>query len=199
MGSSSSLAATNFPLIQSQGPPASVHWLGINICLWLFQLLVKPLRGQSCYAPVCKLITASIIVPGLWGLLLSWISIWTCHWTPFPQTFFFSIFVPAVLWDRDNYGSEFLYCGMAIPFFHLMSCFSTGGRLYKFPLPTVEHFIWGAFLWDLNSWIWFRKLALLKYWIAELFTVSYPLNVDEWPCFLQHSFINNKIALLIIC
>jgi hypothetical protein len=28
-------------LIQPQGPAASVHWLGVNICFWLFQLLVE--------------------------------------------------------------------------------------------------------------------------------------------------------------
>jgi hypothetical protein len=32
------------------------------------------------------------------------------------------------------------YCGMATPSFHLMPCLSTGGGLYKFPLPTVGHF-----------------------------------------------------------
>jgi hypothetical protein len=34
-------------LIQQQGSAASVHWLGANICIWLFQLLFGPFRGQS--------------------------------------------------------------------------------------------------------------------------------------------------------
>jgi hypothetical protein len=36
----------SFPPIQ-QGSAASVHWLGTNICIWLFQLLVGSFRGQS--------------------------------------------------------------------------------------------------------------------------------------------------------
>jgi hypothetical protein len=35
------------PLIQQQGSSASVHWLGANICIWLFQLLVGSFWGQS--------------------------------------------------------------------------------------------------------------------------------------------------------
>jgi hypothetical protein len=34
-------------LIQQQGSAASVHWLGANICIWLFQLLVGSSRVQS--------------------------------------------------------------------------------------------------------------------------------------------------------
>ena len=35
-------------LIQIQGSVASVQWLGTNICLWLFQLLVGSSGMQSC-------------------------------------------------------------------------------------------------------------------------------------------------------
>jgi hypothetical protein len=52
-----------------------------------------------------------------------------------------SIFVLAVLSDRNNFGSELFTVRMATPSFYLMSCPSTGGGLYKFPLPTAEHFI----------------------------------------------------------
>jgi hypothetical protein len=34
-------------LIQQQGSAASVHWLGANIYIWLFQLLVGYFGGQS--------------------------------------------------------------------------------------------------------------------------------------------------------
>jgi hypothetical protein len=47
-GSPSSSASSSFPLIQPQGPAASVHWLSVNICIWLFQLLVGFFKGQSC-------------------------------------------------------------------------------------------------------------------------------------------------------
>ena len=34
-------------LIQQQGSAASVHWLGANICIWLFQLFFGYFEGQS--------------------------------------------------------------------------------------------------------------------------------------------------------
>ena len=47
------------------------------------------------------------------------------------------IFVPAVLSDRNHSGTVF-DCGMDPSF---DACFSTGGGLYKFPLPTLRHLI----------------------------------------------------------
>jgi hypothetical protein len=40
-----------------------------------------------------------------WDLPLSWIPLWACHWTSFSSGF--SPFIPAVLSDRNNFGSEF--------------------------------------------------------------------------------------------
>jgi hypothetical protein len=48
-----------------------------------------------------------------------------------------SPFVPAVLLDRNNSGSEVFYCVMATLSPHLMPCLSIGGGFYKFPLSTV--------------------------------------------------------------
>ena len=48
MGSPSSSTFSSLSLIQSQGPPTSVHWLGVSICICLSQLLVGPLIGQQC-------------------------------------------------------------------------------------------------------------------------------------------------------
>jgi hypothetical protein len=53
----------------------------------------------------------------------------------------FSIFVPAILSDGNNSQSEYLTVGIATRSLQLMSCLFTGGGLYKFPLPTVGHFI----------------------------------------------------------
>jgi hypothetical protein len=39
-GLPSSSASSSLSLIQQQGAAASVHWLGANNCIWLFQLLV---------------------------------------------------------------------------------------------------------------------------------------------------------------
>jgi hypothetical protein len=47
----------------------------------------------------------------------------------------------AVLLGRNNSGLEFFDCGMGTPSLYLMPCLSTGGGIYKFPLPTVGHFI----------------------------------------------------------
>jgi hypothetical protein len=44
-----SWASSSFSLIQPQESPASVHWLGVSICIWLFRPLVRPLRGQSLH------------------------------------------------------------------------------------------------------------------------------------------------------
>ena len=48
MGSLYSSSSSSYSLIQPLLSPASVHWLGVNICIWLFQMLVGPFRGQSC-------------------------------------------------------------------------------------------------------------------------------------------------------
>jgi hypothetical protein len=65
IGSVSSSASSSLSLVQPQWSPASVHWLGVSICLCLSQLLVGPLGGQPCSAPVYKHTLASIIVAGL--------------------------------------------------------------------------------------------------------------------------------------
>jgi hypothetical protein len=39
---------SSLSLIQPQGLAASVYWLGGNICIWLFCLLVGTSRVQSC-------------------------------------------------------------------------------------------------------------------------------------------------------
>jgi hypothetical protein len=36
---------------QQQGSAASVHWLGTNNCIWLFQLLVGSLKGSHDRSP----------------------------------------------------------------------------------------------------------------------------------------------------
>jgi hypothetical protein len=61
----------------------------------------------------------------------------------FPRTF--SDFAPAALSDRNNAGSEVLTV-VSQPYFHLKSCLSAGGGLYKSPLPTLGHFIKGLSL-----------------------------------------------------
>lgn len=48
MGSASSSGSPSFSLIQSQGTPASGHWLAVSIFIWFFWLLVGPLQGPTC-------------------------------------------------------------------------------------------------------------------------------------------------------
>jgi hypothetical protein len=76
-------ASSSFSLIQPLESAASVHWLGANICIWLFQLLVGPLRGQSWQVPFCEHSITSVIVSGL-VTTLSWILLCVCP--SFPQT-----------------------------------------------------------------------------------------------------------------
>ena len=45
--SSSSSASFNFSPIQPQESAAAVHWLGVNICIWLLEVLVGSFGGQS--------------------------------------------------------------------------------------------------------------------------------------------------------
>jgi hypothetical protein len=60
-----------------------------------------------------------------------------------------SISIPAFLSVMNNYRSEFWpWVGNSLP--HLMPCLSAGGGFYKFPLPTVRHFIKGPSLWVLG-------------------------------------------------
>ena len=61
----------------------------------------------------------------------------------------FSIFLPVVPLDRNNYGSEF-FTRMAAPFLHLIPLLSTVSWFYKFPLPSVGHFISDVSLWVLR-------------------------------------------------
>ena len=49
-GLPSSTASSSFPLIQPQGSAASVSWLGENIYIWFFQLLVRSSGRQSLEA-----------------------------------------------------------------------------------------------------------------------------------------------------
>jgi hypothetical protein len=65
MGSLSSSASSSLSLIQPQESLISVHWLSVSICICLSQLLVGPLGGQPCQAPVCKHTITSVIVSGL--------------------------------------------------------------------------------------------------------------------------------------
>ena len=48
IGSPFSSSSSSFSRIPPHGSLASVHWLGASICIWLFYLIVGPLRGQSC-------------------------------------------------------------------------------------------------------------------------------------------------------
>ena len=53
---------------------------------------------------------------------------------------YFPIFVPTLLLDRINLGSEILTVKLVTLSFHLRSLLSTGGGLLEFPLPSVGHF-----------------------------------------------------------
>ena len=96
----------SFSLIQPLGSQTSVHWLCLNICICHCQLLVGLLRGQPCWTSVCKHIITLVIEPTLdMGPNLGLSLVDFLFLRPF------SIFVPSVLLDRNNSGSEFLTVG----------------------------------------------------------------------------------------
>ena len=149
MGLPSSSASSSFSQIGPWGSLASLHSVGASIYIWLFDLLVGPLKGQPCLASICKYTTASVIVSGLGGLSLNLIPVCTCHWTSFllGSSPFFSLqfFRQEQFWVRD------FDCGMALVSLHLMPCPSKGGGLYKFSLPTIEHYIQYPSPWVLRN------------------------------------------------
>jgi hypothetical protein len=65
---------------------------------------------------------------------------------PFPQSLL-HFFGPAVISDRNNSGSEFLTVGWQSHPSTWCSWCPPPDELYKFPLPTVWHFIQGSSLW----------------------------------------------------
>jgi hypothetical protein len=68
----------------------------------------------------------------------------------------FSISIPAVLSDKNNYGSEFSLCD-SNPLPHLMPCFPAGGGIYKFHLPTVGHHLfesWESLIFQVSGAFW---------------------------------------------
>ena len=62
IGSPTSSVSFSLSLNHSQGSPMSVLSLGVSNCMYLSQLPVGPLGGQSCLALVCKHNITSVIV-----------------------------------------------------------------------------------------------------------------------------------------
>jgi hypothetical protein len=105
----------------TMGSPTSVHWLGVNICICLSQLLVGPLKGQTYWAPVCKHTIASVVLSGLGASL---------EMDPkLSQSLdlslsLFSTFVPAVSLARNNSESGlWVFCLFGFGFLFCCFCF----------------------------------------------------------------------------
>jgi hypothetical protein len=130
----------------------------------LLSAFPNPTTGVSCFCPLvgCKYLHLTLsaacwvfqrevmIGPFLcvfhslsnsvrpWNLPLSWIPLWACHWTFFPSGS--SPFSSLQFFQTGAImGQRCYWDGNPIPL--LMSCLPAGGGLYKFPLPTVRHFI----------------------------------------------------------
>jgi hypothetical protein len=73
------------------------------------------------------------------GLSFSWIPIWACYWTSFLLCS--SPILSLQFLQIGTIPGQCFDCGMVNPSVHLRSCPFTGCELYKFPLPTVEHFM----------------------------------------------------------
>jgi hypothetical protein len=73
------------------------------------------------------------------GLPVSWITIWACHWNSFLSCS--SLFCSCSSFFRqEQFWVRAFDCEMANVSHHFMSYPSTWGGIYKFPLPTVEHY-----------------------------------------------------------
>ena len=90
----------------SIGVLTSFQWSPISNCICLTQLLVQPLRGQPCQAPVCKHNKASVIMSGIGAHHGMEPNLgWSLNNLIFSLR---STFVPAFLLDGTNSGSELL-------------------------------------------------------------------------------------------
>ena len=137
IGSPSSSSSLRLTWLQPEGSLVSLHWSGESICIWLFQLLLDPLRQRTAMLGSCLYAQDSIsntIRP--WSLPLSFIPIWASHWTSFHSGSSDSF--PCSSFRQEQVWVAFFYCRMATPFLHLMPCLSTREWLHKFALPTVE-------------------------------------------------------------
>jgi hypothetical protein len=91
-GSPSSSASSSLYLIQQQGSAASVCRLVTNICIWRSAVFQKAVMIDPFLWPLHSLCNSA----RSWGLPLSWITLWVCHWiffsrcsSPFPSLQFF--------------------------------------------------------------------------------------------------------------
>ena len=114
MGLFSLSASAVFPLTQQEQSLILVQWLGVSISFCLSQLLIEPLRVQSCQDPVCKDILASLILSGL-GVSphpMRWIPIWVGQWTSFSSAssplFSLNFFKFSFIYNKS--GSYFSIC-----------------------------------------------------------------------------------------
>jgi hypothetical protein len=75
MGLQPPLTPLVFSLTPPLGTPCSVQWLAVNICLYICQALVEPLRRQLCQAPVSKhFLTSSTLVSGFGDCISTFIN-----------------------------------------------------------------------------------------------------------------------------
>jgi hypothetical protein len=95
-------------------------------------------QRTAWHAPVCKHTIASVIVSGLGAYRWDRSQVGTVTGPPFPQSHLH--FCPCCSSWQEQFWVRGFDCGMITPSLHLIPCLSTGGRLYKVPLPTVGHF-----------------------------------------------------------
>jgi hypothetical protein len=110
----------------------------------------------------------------------------------------FSLFVPAVLSDRNKFASQFLTVEWQPHYSTLMPCFSTGGSLYKFLSPLLgKKFLplSPESLLPPRSLVYSRRFPYLPHqWLhisihsavsllSPQYLIMYPLSL---PCPLSH-------------
>jgi hypothetical protein len=108
-GSPFSSASSGFPLFNHRGQLLlSIGWVQISTSDSFSCLLGLSEGSRDRLLFVHHSLSNSI---RLWSLLMSWIPIWACYWTPISLRLL-SILVPEVLSARNNSGPEFLTVGL---------------------------------------------------------------------------------------
>jgi hypothetical protein len=74
-----SSASFSFSLIHQQRSAASFHWLGANICIWLFQGSFGVFRRAVMLGPFLWVLHTLRNSVRPWDLPLSWIPLWAGH------------------------------------------------------------------------------------------------------------------------
>jgi hypothetical protein len=115
--------------------PGSAQCLIVSICICFSQLLVEPLRGQPCYAPVCKRNIAPVIVSGFGSPL--WDRPQVGPVTRWPSLQSLLHFCPCISFRQEQFWVKNFEGRLVTPFLNWGPCLSNEGGFFRFHLFTL--------------------------------------------------------------